>query len=82
MTDTIVHYRGFGSEHRRVEAVPVAGMFIHHAKRLWTTQAVVLDGKDIHLYAIEVSPRTAAELQGQWATWAEATVPANAVDTS
>ena len=40
-------------------------------RRFWQVQAVVVDGKVVNVYALEVSPMLAGELQAAWATWGE-----------
>ncbi len=74
MIDAHVHYRGSGSERCRLPAVPVAGSYIIDqgaAGRLWQVSAVALDDQATQVYALEVSPRLAGELQEAWATWGE-----------
>ena len=74
MIDAIVHYRGSGSERRHLAAVPAAGAYVFGpgaAGRLWQVSAVALDDQATQVYALEVSPRLAGELQEAWATWGE-----------
>ena len=74
MVGLIIHFRGGGSERRRLPAVPVPGTYIYSpgaTGRLYQVEVVVVDGKDIHVYAIEVSARLTSELTATWATWGE-----------
>jgi hypothetical protein len=74
MIDVAIHYRGGGSDRRRLPAVPAAGSYIYGPgteRRLWRVAAVVLDGDGVDVFAVEVSLRLAAELTAAWATWGE-----------
>jgi hypothetical protein len=76
MIDVIVHFRGVGSDRRRLQTVPVVGTYIigpGAERRLWGVSAVVVDGDEINVYAVQVSPRLAGELTAAWATWGETT---------
>ena len=69
-----VRYRGVGSERWRLAAVPVVGSYIigpGAAGRLFQVAAVVIDGDQVGVYCIEVSPQLAGELQAAWAAWGE-----------
>jgi len=75
-----VHYRGVGSERRRLAAVPAVGTYLYGPgadRRLWQVSAVAIDGESVALYALELSARLAAELTAAWAAWGE---PIAAVD--
>jgi hypothetical protein len=74
MMAVTIHYRGVGSEQRQLLAVPAAGSYLFGPgaeRRLWQASAVVFDGEGVDVYAIEVSPLLAGELQAQWKTWGE-----------
>ena len=70
MIDVHLHLRGERPERRRLPAVPVVGAYIIGPEgRLWRVEAVVLGGKAIHVYAVEVSSALAGELTAAWAEW-------------
>ena len=82
MIDAIVHYRGSGSERRHLAAVPAAGAYVFGpgaAGRLFQVAAVVVDGDQVGVYCVEVSPRLASELTAAWATWGKAAPDAGTV---
>ncbi len=75
-----IHYRGNQTARRKLVAVPVVGSYILDqapSGRVWEVAAVVYDGQQIHVYAVEVSTRLAGELMAAWATWGDATSPSN-----
>ena len=79
MSDTGVHYRGFGSEQRIVAAVPVVGSYLYgpgDERRLWQVSAVAIDGAAVDVFALEVSARLAGELTAAWVAWGEPRVAA------
>ena len=78
MIDVQVHFRGVGSERQRLPAVPAVGSYRFgpsDERRLWRVSAVVVDGKTVDVYAIEVSARLAGELTAAWTTWDQAFEP-------
>ena len=75
MIDVNLHYRGIGSDRRRLPAIPSTGSYIigpGAERRLWQVSAVVLDGKGVDVFAAEVSVTLTSELTSAWATWGEA----------
>ncbi len=53
MIDVHLHFRGAGSDRRRLPAVPVVGSYIFGPGadgRLWRVEAVVLDGAAVEVY--------------------------------
>ena len=74
MIDVHVHYRGAGTERRRLPAIPAVGCYVFGpgtAGRLFQVAAVVVDGDGVDVFALQVSPRLASELQEVWATWGQ-----------
>ncbi len=72
MIDVHLHFRGAGSDRRRLPAVPVVGSYIFGPGadgRLWRVEAVVLDGAAVVVYCAQESAMLAAELTATWATW-------------
>jgi hypothetical protein len=76
MIDVHLHFRGVGSERRKLPAVPVVGSYVFspgNDGRLWQVSALVFDGGRVAVYCNRVSAALAGELQGAWATWGQAT---------
>jgi len=73
MIDVHVHLRGEPPERRALAALPVVGTYIIDGaeRRLWRVETVVLDGEAVNVYAVQVSPRLAAELTAAWAGWGD-----------
>jgi hypothetical protein len=69
MIDVKIHFRGETSEQRSLAVLPVVGSYLHYADRLWRVDAVTFDGDGVDVFALEVSPRLAGELQAAWSGW-------------
>ena len=70
-----------------MQTVPVVGSYIYSPGddgrqddddrgangRLWQVSAVVFDGSQVKVFALQVLARLAAELLGAWAAWGKPT---------
>ena len=70
MIDVKVHYRGQGSESRRLPASPHRGDYLDHDGKLFAVSAVVFD-EPVNVYAVQASDTLAGELRQQWSAWGE-----------
>jgi len=70
MIDIQVHYRGQGSESRRLLAVPRPDDYLDHDGALFSVSAVVFD-KAVNAYTVEVGDTLASQLRQEWAGWVE-----------
>lgn len=70
MIDVRVHYRGQGSESRRLPVLPRRGDYLDHDGKLFTVSVVVFD-KAVSVYAVQVGDTLAGELRQEWAGWGE-----------
>jgi len=70
MTDVQVHFRGQGSESRRLPALPRRGDFLDHDGKPFSISAMVF-AEAVNAYTVPASYTLAGELRQRWATWGE-----------
>ena len=70
MIDVQLHFRGQGSESRRLPALPRRGDYLDHDGKLFTVSVVVFD-EPVNVYTVQASETLADELRQQWAAWGE-----------
>ncbi len=74
MTNTIIHFRGKGEEHRVFPALPRRGDFLDDDGKLWRV-AVVVFGATVDVYAVRLADALADDTRREWQGWGDVAAP-------